>query len=417
VDGGVVFAGDGWHWQFHQGMADEGGVDVAGAVEVFFEGEDDHHAGDTLLDPAEATALPGPELGADEVDDRDVQLFELAGEAEVDVGEVDENGDVGATFLDGCDEAPVLAVDVGHMPDDFGDAHVSHVLCADDTVEASFFHFFAAEAEAGEVGVAGAEFGEELGTVVVAAGFTSREKDSRVGGGGDGTSVDFSGGDCMASGTKRFRAVLEPASNGLGWVIVWLPFDAQTAWKKMVRLRVKVEVGGEVFRTSLFADAVRGGYYVLVNKKMQAAAGAKVGAMVDFAIEPDLEEREPVVTPEFERLLKREKKLAKWFGEQSESMQYAVGKWLKEVKGPEARMRRAEQMAERMLLTMEGEKVLPPVVEAAFRSKPLARKGWELMTATQKRNGLLAVFYYQGPEARQKRVGKLVEECLKAAQR
>jgi hypothetical protein len=206
----------------------------------------------------------------------------------------------------------------------------------------------------------------------------------------------------MASGTKRFRAVLEPASNGLGWVIVWLPFDAQKAWKKMVRLRVKVEVGGEVFRTSLFADAVRGGYYVLVNKKMQAAAGAKVGAMVDFAVEPDLEEREPVVTPEFERLLKREKKLAKWFGEQSESMQYAVGKWL---------------MAERMLLTMEGEKVLPPVVEVAFQRVPAARKGWELMTVTQRRNSLLAVFYYQSPEAREKRVGKLVEECLKVAER
>jgi uncharacterized protein YdeI (YjbR/CyaY-like superfamily) len=265
--------------------------------------------------------------------------------------------------------------------------------------------------------VTGAEFGEELGAVVVAAGFTSREKDSRVGGGGDGTSVDFSGGDCMASGVKRFRAMLEPASNGLGWVIVWLPFDAQTAWKKMVRLRVKVEVGGEVFRTSLFADAVRGGHYILVNKKMQAAAGAKVGAMVDFAVEPDLEEREAVVTPEFERLLKREKKMAKWFGEQSESMQYAVGKWLKEVKGAEARVRRAEQMAERILLTMEGEKVLPPVVEAAFCRTPMARKGWELMTATQRRNGLLAVFYYQSPEARQKRVGKLIEECLKVAGR
>ena len=154
-----------------------------------------------------------------------------------------------------------------------------------------------------------------------------------------------------------------------------------------------------------------------MNKKMQAAAGAKVGSMVDFAVEPDLEEREAVVTPEFERLLKREKKMAKWFGEQSESMQYAVGKWLKEVKGGEARVRRAEQMAERMLLTMEGEKVLPPVLEVAFQRMPAARKGWELMTAAQRRNGLLAVFYYQSPEAREKRVRTLVEECLKVAGR
>src|SRR5271170_1792598 len=117
------------------------------------------------------------------------------------------------------------------------------------------------------------------------------------------------------SAVKRFRAVLEPASNGLGWVIVWLPFEIEKTWKKMVRLRVKVEVGGEVFRSSLFGDAVRGGYYILVNKKMQAAAGAKVGAMVDFAVEPDLEEREAVVTAEFEGVLKKEKRLAKWFCE------------------------------------------------------------------------------------------------------
>ncbi|WP_254064006.1 YdeI/OmpD-associated family protein [Granulicella sp. S190] len=263
-----------------------------------------------------------------------------------------------------------------------------------------------------------AELGEDLGAVEVAAGFAGREEDARVGGRSDGISVDFSGGDCMVlSAIRRFRAVLETAGNGLGWVIVWLPFDVEKAWKKMVRLRVKVEMGGEIFRTSLFGDAVRGGYYVLVNKKMQLAAGAKVGAMVDVAIEPDLEEREAELTREFAAILKREKRLARWYGEQSESMQREVGKWLGAVKSVEARQRRAEQMAERMLLAMEGEKVLPPVVEAAFRGRPAARRGWELLTVTQRRTSLLAVFYYQSPEAREKRVRKLVEDCVNAAER
>ena len=74
---------------------------------------------------------------------------------------------------------------------------------------------------------------------------------------------------------KRFRAVLEPLQGGLGWVVAWVPFDVEAAWKKMVRLRVKVEVGGEVFRTSLFPGAQRGGHFVLVNKKMQKAAGRR----------------------------------------------------------------------------------------------------------------------------------------------
>lgn len=219
----------------------------------------------------------------------------------------------------------------------------------------------------------------------------------------------------VKSAAKRFRAVVEPLGGGLGWVVARLPFDIEAAWTKMVRLRMKVEVGGEVFRTSLFADARRGGHFVLVNKKMQKAAGAGRGAMVDFTIAPDLEEREPVIPAELMKLLKTQKRLAKWYEGLSESQRWEIGKWIENVKGGEARQRRAEQMAERLMLTMEGEKELPPVIEVAFRRTPAARKGWEAMTKTQRRGHLLAVFYYQGPEAREKRVRKLVEDAVRVA--
>jgi uncharacterized protein YdeI (YjbR/CyaY-like superfamily) len=214
---------------------------------------------------------------------------------------------------------------------------------------------------------------------------------------------------------KSFRAVIEPLQGGLGWVVAWIPFDVEAVWKKMVRLRVIVEVGGEVFRTSLFTATQRGGHFLLVNKKMQKAVGAKVGAMVDFAIVPDLEERTPTVPPELAKLLKTEKKLAKWYEGLSEPIRWEVAKWIDGVKSAEARQRRAEQIAERMMLTMESEKELPPVLEVAFRRVPAARKGWDAMTKAQRRSNLLAVFYYQSPEAREKRVRKVVEDCLKAA--
>ena len=220
----------------------------------------------------------------------------------------------------------------------------------------------------------------------------------------------------MASNAaKRFRAVLEPLPGGLGWVIARLPFDPASAWKRLVRLRVAVEVGGEVFRTSLFSDAARGGYFVLVNKKMQKAAGARVGAMVDFTIVPDLEERVPAVPPELAKLLKTERALSKWFAGLSDSMRYEIGKWIVGVKGAEARQRRVEQMAERLLLTMEGEKILPPILDVAFRNTPAARKGWKAMTPTQRRGHLMGVFYYQSPEARQRRADKVVEDALRIA--
>jgi uncharacterized protein YdeI (YjbR/CyaY-like superfamily) len=78
-------------------------------------------------------------------------------------------------------------------------------------------------------------------------------------------------------------------------------------------------------------------------------------------------------------------------------------------------MRRAEQMAERLLATMEGERELPPVIEAAFRRRPKARAGWEKMSPSHRRSHLMAVFHYRTPESRQKRVDKLVEDCLAKA--
>jgi len=83
------------------------------------------------------------------------------------------------------------------------------------------------------------------------------------------------------------------------------------------------------------------------------------------------------------------------------------------VKSDEARMRRAEQTAERLLAAMEGERELPPLIEAAFRTRPRARAGWERMTALQRRGELLAMFHYQSPEARQRRVEKLCDAAEK----
>ena len=76
---------------------------------------------------------------------------------------------------------------------------------------------------------------------------------------------------------------------------------------------------------------------------------------------------------------------------------------------------RMQQAAERLLGAMQGERELPPAVEAAFRARPKARAGWAKMTVLQRRQELMAVFYYQSPEARAKRVRKLVEAAEKRA--
>lgn len=216
---------------------------------------------------------------------------------------------------------------------------------------------------------------------------------------------------------KTFSAVLEPLQNGLGWVIARLPFDVQKAWPVRNRLRVRGEIGGTPFRTSLFAETRGGGHFLLVNKKMQSGAGARVGDKVRIRLEPDLEERPTLIPPELEKELKADRKLRKWFDAISPSMRREIGKWVSEPKGAATRLKRAEKMAERLMQAMEGEQEPPPVLRAAFQCQPRALEGWNRLTVTQRRNHLLGIFYYETVEARERRAAKAVDDALRVAAR
>ena len=211
-----------------------------------------------------------------------------------------------------------------------------------------------------------------------------------------------------AAKAKKFRAVLEKGDRALGWTIVRVPFDPASEWKEMVRLRVRGDVNGFAFRTSLFPDP-RGGFCLLVNRVMQKGGDVALGGTAEFRLEPDMEPREAELPDELAVLLDDEPGLHEWYDGLTEYMRREIGKWVMGVKSDAARMRRAEQTAERLLATMEGERELPPVIEAAFRARPKARAGWKRMTETQRRAELMAVFHYQTPESRLKRVGKLCD--------
>jgi uncharacterized protein YdeI (YjbR/CyaY-like superfamily) len=219
-----------------------------------------------------------------------------------------------------------------------------------------------------------------------------------------------------ASAAKTFTALLEPDRTRLRWVIARVPFDPATVWPVRRGLRVRGEIEGFAFRTSLFPDNC-GGHILLVNKKMQAGARAHAGAKVRIRLEPDMEERPAVVPPELAQAMKGDRRLRKWFDALSYSMRKEIGDWVGEPKTAEGRQKRCQAMAERMLLTLEGERELPPILHAAFLRQPMARKGWEAMTAAQRRRQLLAIFYYQSPEARDRRVAKAVEEALRVAKK
>ena len=160
-------------------------LDAVVAIERLLEGEDDEHLGDVFLHEFDAVLLPCPELRADEEDDGDAEAVELFGELEVDVREIDEDGEVGPVLADGGFEAAEFAVDAGQVADDFSDAHDGHVFCTDDAVESGLDHARAAHADEGGMapgeGELAAQLVNEQCAVVLAAGFAGGDEDGGIG--------------------------------------------------------------------------------------------------------------------------------------------------------------------------------------------------------------------------------------------
>ncbi len=216
--------------------------------------------------------------------------------------------------------------------------------------------------------------------------------------------------------SKSFKATLERMPSNLGWVIVRIPLDVPKVWGTRGMLKVKGEINGFAFRTSLFPTG-KGYHYLLVNKRMQAGAAARPGSVAQFRLEPDMEKRVATVPAELQRILNEDRSLRRWF----DQLSYSTRKWITDrvvqVKSAEARVRRAEQVAEQLMATMEAERELPPILKLAFAREPRALAGWQRMSPTHRRGNLLAIFYYRTPEARDRRIAKIIEEVLAFAAR
>jgi uncharacterized protein YdeI (YjbR/CyaY-like superfamily) len=216
----------------------------------------------------------------------------------------------------------------------------------------------------------------------------------------------------MTRATKKsFTAVLERDGTALQWIVARVPAEIAKACGRKVR----GDIDGVAFRTTLFPHPRGGGLVVLVNKKIRTAAKIDLGAAVRIRIERDPEER-PAETPaELEKHLRGDRALKQWYLKLSPSMRREANKWISEPKSAESRQKRALKMAERLLQAMEGELEPPPVLRAIFQRQPLARAGWEALTPVQRRNHLLGIFYYETPEARERRAAKAIDEALRRA--
>ena len=222
---------------------------------------------------------------------------------------------------------------------------------------------------------------------------------------------------------KSFQGVLEALESGMSWVVVRVPFDPTQVWAVRSKLRVKGSIRPAktatepfAFSTSLLGSQPRG-YFLLVTGKMRKAAHLSLGNLAEITLEPDLEGRAATPPPELAKLLRADRNVKKRFETLNYSNRKYIADTIAEPKSADARLRRAEQWMERLMLIMEGEESPPPILQVAFRRQPMARAGWEALTPNQRRFSLLGIFSCQSPEAQAKRVERVVSEAIQAAKR
>lgn len=217
--------------------------------------------------------------------------------------------------------------------------------------------------------------------------------------------------------TKAFRAKLEATGGSLHWVIVRVPGDLKKSWPMWKSRRVFGEINGFAFKTALIPGPKGQGFTLLVNKKMQSGAAARPGDTVQIKLTPDLGEVVIDLPAEFERILRKDRGLKRFFDGLSPSVRKGFTAFIADARAMETRQKRAGAIAESLMLAMEGEIDPPPILRVAFSRQPNAQRGWELMTATQRRNHLLGIFFVQTVNGRERRAAKAVDACLEVARR
>jgi uncharacterized protein YdeI (YjbR/CyaY-like superfamily) len=216
---------------------------------------------------------------------------------------------------------------------------------------------------------------------------------------------------------KTFEAVLERTPDRLRWVIARLPFDSAKAWGKRGQLRIKGEINGFAFSGTLFPTG-SGTHFLIVNKKLLAGGKTAAGLKAKFRLQPDTTPRPAAPrAKELLRELGQSKRLLKFFESLSPSRRNEIAKWIAQCKTSEARTRRSQQIAERLMETMEAERELPPIMQMAFRQNARAAEQWQRMSPSHRRAHLFRIFYYREPEARANRVAKCLEELLQWAEK
>lgn len=215
---------------------------------------------------------------------------------------------------------------------------------------------------------------------------------------------------------KKFEAILERTGGGLHWTMIRVPFDAAKLWGKRGHLRIKGTINGFGFQGALMPDG-QGHHILVINRKLQKAARTAAGMRAQFEMEPDTDRPKIEIPAELVNALDEERLVRKYYERLNHSTRREIARWVAEAKQPATRLRRANEIAERLMNVMEAEHELPPFLQLALMRNPRAREGWERMPPSQRRGHLFSIFHYKLPESRARRVEKAIEMMVEYAEK
>ena len=116
-------------------MTDVGVGDLLPFVDLPFEREDDEQAVDEAADEVDPGIAPRPDRGSDVIIDRDARLLEPPGQAQVEIGVVDQQDRVGFPIPRGTEQQVHHPFDPAQMKEDLDDPHHGQLAVIDEHID------------------------------------------------------------------------------------------------------------------------------------------------------------------------------------------------------------------------------------------------------------------------------------------
>jgi len=147
---------------------------------------------------------------------------------------------------------------------------------------------------------------------------------------------------------QKFPATLVRMGETGKWLCLRIPFDVPAIFGSRARVSVQGRLNGFAFRSSIFPDGA-GGFFMMVNKAMQAGGGIVEGK--PFRVEMQKAGKPPPLKlpKELAASLHGNAPARKAFSTLSQACRREYVQWIEQAKHSETRTRRAAQAVERIL--------------------------------------------------------------------